>query len=88
MLNASKVSTVAVQWTTIAWIACSALFALMPTASYQMMSTSFHMIQNEGAVDPRLTLGGFLLGLIFWNITVYLGVQLFVWLWNRSADAK
>lgn len=88
MLNASRVSMVTVQWTTIAWVICSALFALLPSYSYQMMDSSFHMIRTAGTADPRLTFGGFFMGLIFWNVVVYLGVQLFAWLWNRSADAK
>jgi len=79
---------VAVQWTSIVWIVCSALFGIMPSAAYQMMSTSFHMARFAEVADPRLTYGGFFLGLIMWNIIAYLGVQLFVWLWNHSNETK
>lgn len=88
MLSSFRVSLVAAEWTTIAWTICTAFFALMPTNAYQMMNTSYHMINTQSTLDPRLTLGGFFIGLVFWNIVVYLGVQLFVWLWNRTADRK
>jgi hypothetical protein len=88
MLDSSRVSLVVVQWTTVAWVVCSFLFALLPSVAYPMMSTSFHMLNVRDVIDPRLTVGGFLVGLIVWDVIAYLGAQLFVWLWNRSGSQK
>ncbi len=88
MLNSSRLALVVVQFTTITWIVCTAFVALSPGFAGRMSNLAFHMMQATGLADPRLTVGGFVLGLIFWDIIAYLAAVLFAWLWNRSVEPK
>ena len=85
MLNFQRVTTVVVQWMTVVYLICAAVFMLMPGPSLWMSQRAFHMMGNSTlAGNPMLSLPNLLVGLILWDVVAYLGATLFVWLWNRS----
>lgn len=86
MLNLTRVTTVAVEWMTVAYLVCAAGVALLPGPSVWMSQRAFHMMGGYNFSDnPMLSMPNLLVGLVFWDIVAYLGAALFVWLWNRSS---
>lgn len=84
MLNHHRVTTVAVLWMTIAYVVCAFFVFLFPGLATSINELTFHMIAaNELDRTIRFSLGS-VAGLIFWDVVVYLGASLFVWLWNQT----
>ncbi len=75
--------------TAIAWILCSILVALTPSASMTVTRDMFHLVGNE--IQWGLTWKGFLVGLISWTLCAGLFAVLcgaLVNRFSRGADEK
>ncbi len=69
----------------VAYIACSAFYAVLPQQTATFFSYMFHGLAIK--IEP-LTLTGFLIGFMEMVILSLIGSALFVWLYNRIAKIK
>lgn len=81
MLDGAKISKVAVLWGTIIYAACALLAGILPNVYRTLAGYLVHFGMSVSA--PEMTLISALIGLILWDIVVYLNVWLFVWLYNK-----
>lgn len=81
MLNGAKISKVVVVWFTILYVVCVLIAWLIPGVYAWGASQVIHFGMNIS--QPNLTITGVILGLIIWDIIVYLAVWFFVWLYNK-----
>ncbi len=66
------------------YILCSAAVALWPAQSVRFISTWFHGIDiSQIAVDPAITIGSFLVGLVEVLIFFYLIGFGYAWIYNQ-----
>lgn len=70
----------------IAWIICSILVALAPTASMVVSKDMFHLAGQE--IAWGLTWGSFLVGLVGWTVLSGLFAALCGGLYNRFAKTR
>jgi len=82
MLNGAKIAKVAVVWTTIVYVVCVLFVWLFPDLSQILMDWFVHGNTTILMVSG-VKIGSAIAGLILWDITVYLSVWLFVWLYNK-----
>ena len=83
MLNGSKISKVAVIWTTIVYVVCLLFIWIFPDFSQTILDWLVHGNMID-VFKPGVRLFPAIAGLIVWDILVYLSVSLFVWLYNKQ----
>lgn len=81
MLNGMKISKVAVVWATILYAVCVLVVGLLPSVYGLFSSYIVHF--GTTVSKPEITFVSVLIGLILWNIVVFISVWLFVWLYNK-----
>lgn len=82
MLNSAKIAKVTVVWMTILYIICTLIAAILPGIYAKFAGLLVHF----GAVSqkPNITFLSAIVGLIVWDIVVYIAVWLFVAIYNRT----
>lgn len=88
-LNKSKFAWAAAQTMGIVYVVCAIFVALAPGFALKLFGWLIHLVNvDKFAGDVRMTLGGFVVGLIQILVYAYVGGLLFAWLHNRSMEPE
>jgi hypothetical protein len=80
MNNLKHLLTVVAAWTAIAYAACYAIIALFPGVRELFVKTALHA--DVSMTPVPFDIGTLVVGLIFWEIIVILGVWLYAYLYK------
>lgn len=73
----------------IIYIVCAAFVALWPDFALQLLGWLVHLVNvDKFAGDVRMTLGGFIAGIVQVVIYTYVGAWLIAWLHNKYCESK
>lgn len=68
---------------TLLYILCSVIVIVWPTQSIQLLATWFHGIDlTKIAIEPQITIGSFLVGLLGVFIAMYILGFVYAWTYN------
>lgn len=81
MLNGTKIAKVMVIWGTILYVVCVFFAGILPSVYGWFVSYVVHF--GAMPTKPAITFVSAIIGLILWDIVVYLAVWLFVLLYNK-----
>ena len=87
MLDKNKFSLGAAIIIGIIYVVCAVVVALWPDLALRLLGWVAHIVNvGKFAGDVRLTLAGFIAGLVQILVYSYISGWLFAWLFNRSVE--
>ncbi len=87
-LNLQKFSLLAAGASGVVYAVCSLFVALFPATSTTLMGWLFHLTNPEAVFGAmRITLIGFIGGLVEVVVYIYVVSLIFAWIFNKSAKS-
>ena len=83
-LDVNKFSLAAAATMGIVYVVCAAFVTLFPVFSLQLLGWLVHLVNvDKFAGDVKITILGFILGLLQVVVYTYVGAWVFAWLHNK-----
>jgi hypothetical protein len=79
-MNTKHLLKVGAAWVSIAYVVCFVAVAIYPPLRSQFLQNALHV---KVGFEQTITVGNFIIGLIWWNVLAYLGLWLFASLFNK-----
>lgn len=73
---------------TVTYVICTVYVALLPETAVKFGGWILHLVDVDKFIVAKVTLGGFVMGLLPILFYSYIGAYLFAWLYNRLTVQK